>query len=166
VFPADADAIAAFHRVRIQQPALARHAHHLAVVQALEITGVDVGDVGLAMHHQFLPVQRRSRRYIEAHRRSQADPPGKVGRQPHRLLRHAADVDAGTAQFARFQHRHPLAVLRCAEGGGQATGATAQHDQIVVVMRWHGRQHATPRRESNVTTRPESFHRRNAGQRP
>ncbi|KAG1185295.1 hypothetical protein G6F35_014900 [Rhizopus arrhizus] len=133
VFGAVAHAIAAGHRMRIEQGAARRNAHHAGLGQALVVTGVDVADVGLAMDHQFLPRQRRAGLDIEAHRTGQADAFVQVGRQPHRLLRHAADIDTGTAEFARLQHCHPLAMLRGADRTGQAGGAAAKDDQVVII---------------------------------
>ncbi len=57
----------------------------------------------------------------------------QVSCQPHGLLRHATDVDAGPTQFARLQQRHALAVLRGADRTGQAGGAAAEDDQVVVI---------------------------------
>ncbi|MNV17766.1 hypothetical protein D3C71_1085630 [compost metagenome] len=54
---ADPYTIAALHGVRIHQAATTRHPHHLVFIQALEIAGMDIGDVGLAMHHQLFPIQ-------------------------------------------------------------------------------------------------------------
>ncbi len=133
VLGAVAHAIAAGHGVGIEQMTTRRNAHHAGFVQALVVAGVDVADIGLAMDHQFLPRQRRARFDIEAHRTGQADALVQVGRQPHGLLRHAADIDAGSAQFARLQHRHALAVLRGADRASQAGGTAAKDDQVVII---------------------------------
>lgn len=126
-------AIAAGHGVRIEQMAARGNAHHAGFIQALVVAGVDVADVCLAMDHQFLPRQRRACLDIEAHRTGQADALVQVGRQPHRLLRHAADIDTGAAQFAGLQQRHALAVLRGPDRASQAGGAAAKDDQVVII---------------------------------
>ena len=127
------DAVVAGHHARRLQAAAHRHQCDTGLVQPLQVTLVDVADVALAEGDEGRPVQaRRNVRQVEAHLFRDRQPVRQVRRQPHRLLRHAADVDAGAAQFARLQQRHARAVLRRAEGAGEPAGAATDHHQVEI----------------------------------
>ena len=125
------DAVGADHGVRVAQPHAAGGHHDAGLIEPAAITFVDVVDVTLAMDDERRPVQF-GRRQIEAERPRQFDLRAHIGRQPHRFFRHAADVDAGAAQRIGFAQRHAGAVFGGAERCGQAAGAAADHDQVVV----------------------------------
>ncbi len=134
VLRTQAHAVGVHHGARIQQPSMAGHQHHAAFVQPPAIAGMDARDVALAMDDELLPVQRRRRRF-EPQRRGQRDLLRELGRQPHRLLRYATDIDTGAAQFPRLQEGHARTVRGRAEGAGQSAGAAPDHDQVEVLRR-------------------------------
>ena len=105
------------HRVRTQQVTARADRHDAVIVKPLAIIGVDVADVALPMDDELAPVQNGCGD-VESKLPAKRDALGNVRGQPHRLLRHAAGVDAGAAQFARFQQRHPRTVAGGAECGG------------------------------------------------
>src|SRR5690606_33723965 len=106
-------------------------------VEPPQVALVDVGDVALAEGDERGPVERRQGvRQVEADLFGDRQLVRQVGGQPHRLLRHAADVDAGAAQFARLQQRHAGPVRGRAECPGQAAGAATDDDQVEVAI--HG----------------------------
>ncbi|MNV17596.1 hypothetical protein D3C71_1083890 [compost metagenome] len=123
--------VVALHRVRVQQTTATADAGHAGFIQALLVTGVDVGDIALPPLYQLRPIQRRHCGHVKAHLRSQTNAFGKIGRQPHRLLRHAADVDAGAAQRRRLQHRDFGAMACGAESSRQTTRTATDHRYIV-----------------------------------
>ena len=128
------DAVGADHGVRIAQPHAAGRDRDAGRVEPAAITFVDVVDVALAMDDERRPVQF-GRRQIEAERPRQFDLRADVGRQPHRLFRHAADIDAGAAQRVRLAQRHVGTVFGGAERRREPAGAAADHDQVVVRFR-------------------------------
>src|SRR5690606_32252033 len=102
----DADTVAAFDHAGTGQSAARWQHRDASGVQALAIAGVDVADVALAEGDERRPVER-GRRFgeVEAQFARQRELVRDVAGQPHRLLRHAADVDAGAAEFGRFEDR-------------------------------------------------------------
>jgi hypothetical protein len=126
-----AHAVIALDRLRRDEARTLRQQGNARLVQPPPVAVVDPLDVALALRHQHFPVGHR-RRNREAEVAGQADPDGQFRGQPHRLLRHAAGIDAGAAQRRRFQQRDPRAVLRGAESAGKPGRAAAQHDQVEV----------------------------------
>jgi len=54
----------------------------------------------------------------------------ELGRVPHHLLRHAAEVHAGAAERAGLEQRDTRAILRCALRGREPATAAAEHDEV------------------------------------
>ena len=128
----DAKTLVGFNCVCIHEMSATRQVHDAGGIQSFAVAVVDAGDVALAMDNELLPVQR-GRLQIESEARSQIDALRQVRCQPHRFLRHAAHVDTGAAELARFQQDYPGAMRSSSECTGQSTRATPDHGQIVVV---------------------------------
>ena len=75
---------------------------------------------------------RAARRASKAQRLRHRHPVREIGGQPHRLLRHAADIDAGAAERALGDQRDPRAVACGAERGSEAAGSRAEDDEIEI----------------------------------
>ena len=104
-------------------------------IEPLLVTGMDVDDVTLAVGDECRPVECEWRlRQGEAELPRQRDFLGEVGRQPHRFLRHAADIDAGATERTGGEQRHAGAIGRGAECRGQAAGTGAEHDKVEVSL--------------------------------
>lgn len=134
-------AVAAHEGVPVLQHAALRNHHHAILIEPAPITGMDVGDVALPMRDQFLPRQCRPR-HIETERAGQCDFSGQIGCQPHRLLRYAAQIDAGATQLVRLHDRHAGAVFCRAKCRRQSTGTAAQDHHVVVVTGAHANRSA------------------------
>ena len=122
------------HGVRVEQ--LPRHgdSDDPGRVEATPVAVVDVADVALAMDDEGRPVEFGGEAASKPSVRRELEPAADFGRQPHRLLRHAADIDAGAAEQVRLQQRHARTMLGGAECAGQSAGAAADDDQVEVAL--------------------------------
>src|SRR5690606_21544949 len=124
--PADLDG------VRASQPSPALDNLHAGIGEQALIDAIKTGDLGVLVLDQRLPVEM-----------ALSKAPAIAGRMfeffsegtgiDHQLLRHAADVDAGTPQMALFSHRDPFAGSGCHATCAHAAGAGANHEEVVVI---------------------------------
>ena len=84
-------------------------------------------DIGIALFLQRFPVVAGDGD-VEAVVRSVMRLVRVVRRVPHQLLRHAADVDAGSAERARLDHGRFRTILGRALRVGQAAAAAADDE--------------------------------------
>src|SRR5690606_20594876 len=98
-------AVTRLDAVCIEEPAARRDHVDAGLVEALPVARMDAFDVTLAMRDECRPVEG-NRIERKADRRSHMLRMREFGREPHRLLRYAADIDAGSADRTRFNERH------------------------------------------------------------
>ncbi len=116
-------------RLRVDEPGTADDAHHPIALEVVGVDAVQPLDVGGATGHETGPV-------VAADIDVKAVVDGIVervrqrGGMPHHLLRHAAAIDAGTAEPVVLDHRGAGTVPRGPPRRGQTAAAAADHQQI------------------------------------
>ena len=114
-------------RLRVDEASVLGHELDAELGEAAAIARVDVVDVRLATAHVLDPVERaRLARESDFARERLCF--GELRGDPHRLLRHAADVDARAADRVRLQQRHARAVTRGAYRDRDSARARAEYD--------------------------------------
>jgi hypothetical protein len=99
-----------------------------------QVLGVDAAQaqyVGVATLLQHVPVMTAALDFKAVARRV-FDAMREFSRVEHDLLRHAAHVDAGSAERPGFREQRPRAVLGRTLRAGEPAAAAADHDEIPV----------------------------------
>ena len=99
----------------------------------VEVSGIDViqtGDVGVAGFFEGVPAKSGLRRDAVEEARCVGERFGGVRGVPKEFFRHAADVDAGTAEAGAFNDGDFRAVFGGAAGGRDAAGTAADADEV------------------------------------
>ena len=125
------------HPLHIDQTRPTLEELHACVFEQTAVDPVQTLDLPVLVGDEPSPVEG-GRPRGPAESRSFAVVVGEGRRADEELLRHTADVHAGTPQVARLGDCHPCTVAGSHPGGANAARAGADHEKVVVEVR-HGR---------------------------
>ncbi len=117
--------------MRVYETRLARNVLDAALVEVVLVDAVQSRDVGIAPGLEARPVVA-AQIHVEAVVGRMLELVPGLRRIPHDFLRHAAHVDAGSAESAGFDRRGLRAVFCGALSMGKATATTSDDQQIVM----------------------------------
>src|SRR5579863_8562268 len=119
------------HRMRIDHFRAAADYLRAGARQQALIDAVETLDLMVLVGDKPRPVERRLARG-PAETGGVLERLAEFGRVHEKLLRDAADVDAGPAQIALLRHRHPRAVPRGYPARAHAAGARADREHVEI----------------------------------
>ncbi len=121
-----------FHGMGIDQTCVGLQQGDAAVDQQVLVDAVEPLDLAVLVGDQGLPVERLVV-YGPAETLRLFDVLGVMGAVHQQFLRHATDVDAGSAEVATLRHCHPRTVTGGETRGTHATRAGTDDEKIEVV---------------------------------
>ena len=122
----------------IDEPGRALDEIDVGIGEVVAIPAVDAGHIGIPCRLQASPVETAALD-IEAVAGGVFDRMPQIGREPHHLLGHAAEIHAGTTQATLLDHRAAPAVGRGPLGDRQPAAARPDGDEVVVrILVVHG----------------------------